>query len=83
MVQGLRNRDLVTALYTDTAQDDKEKRRRSSRVTRLLRLMRGHGLLDKIPGTHRYQLAPEARAKIQSVLALRNANADQLTSNAA
>jgi hypothetical protein len=83
MVQGLRNRDLAAALYSEPAQDDKERRRRSSRITRLLRIMRGHGLLDKIPGTHRYQMAPEARVKIQNLLALRNANANQLTSNAA
>jgi hypothetical protein len=83
MVQGLRNRDLVAALYTEPAQDDQEKRRRSSRMTRLLRILRAHGLLDKIAGTHRYQMAPEARAKIQNLLALRNANANQLTSNAA
>jgi hypothetical protein len=83
MVQGLRNRDLVAALYSEPAQDDKEKRRRSSRITRLLRILRAHGLLEKIPGTHRYQIAPEARTKIQTLLAIHNANADQLTSNAA
>jgi hypothetical protein len=83
MVQGLRNRDLVAALYDAAAPDAKEKRRRSSRVTRLLRILRAHGLLDKIPGTHRYQMAPEARVKIQNLLALNNATSDELTSNAA
>ena len=38
MVDGLKNRDLVTALYAAPAADDKERRRRSSRVTRLLRI---------------------------------------------
>ena len=83
MVQGLRNRDLVASLYSEPAQDDTERRRRSSRITRVLRIMRAHGLLEKILGTHRYQMAPEARPKIQNLLALRNANAHQLTSNAA
>jgi hypothetical protein len=83
MVQGLRNRDMVAALYKEPAQDDQETRRRSSRVTRLLRLMRGHGLLEKIAGTHRYQIAPEARTKIQNLLALHNANAEELTTNVA
>jgi hypothetical protein len=63
MVQGLRNRDLVTALYSEPAQDDKERRRPSSRITCLLRIMRAHGLLDKIPGTHRYQMAPRPARK--------------------
>jgi hypothetical protein len=83
MISGLRNRDLVTALYTTPTDDAKERRRRSNRVTRLLRLLRGHGLLEKIPGTHRYQVRPEARPQIQALLACRNANPDALTANAA
>ena len=83
MVQGLRNRDLVAALYPTPSEDPSERRRRSARVTRLLRLLRGHGLLDKIPGSHRYQIGAEARVRIQALLACRNANPDQLVTNAA
>jgi hypothetical protein len=83
MVQGLRNRDLVAALYPTPSEDSSERRRRSSRVTRLLRLLRGHGLLEKIPGTHRYQVSPEARTRIQALLACRNTNPDALMANAA
>ncbi len=83
MVQGLRNRDLVAALYPTPGEDPSERRRRSARVTRLLRLLRGQGLLDKIPGSHRYQVGAEARARIQARLACRNANPDQLVANAA
>ena len=83
MVQGLRNRDLVAALYPTPSDDPGERRRRSARATRLLRLLRGHGLLEKIPGSHRYQVGAEARARIQALLACRNANPDQLIANAA
>jgi hypothetical protein len=83
LVHGLRNRDLVAALYPTTPLDALERRRRSARVTRLLRLLRGHGLLDKIPGTHRYQVGAHARIQIQALLACRNANPDQLVTNAA
>jgi hypothetical protein len=83
MVQGLRNRDLVAALYPTASDDPAERRRRSARVTRLLRLLRGHGLLEKIPGSHYYQIGAEARVRIQAVLACRNANPDQLVGNAA
>jgi hypothetical protein len=81
----LRNRDLVAALYptTTTTPDALEKRRRSARVTRLLRLLRGHGLLHKIPGTHRYDVGAHARIQIQALLACRNANPDQLVTKAA
>ncbi len=74
MVQGLRNRDLVAALYPAASEDATERRRRSARVTRLLRLLRGHGLLEKIVASHRYQVGAEARARIQALLACRNAN---------
>ncbi len=83
LVHGLRNRDLVAALYPTTAADPVEKRRRSARVTRLLRLLRGHGLLHKIPGTHRYEVGTQARIQIQALLACRNANPDQLVTKAA
>ena len=83
MLNGVRNRDLLATLYPTPPTDDKEHRRRSSRVTRLLRLLRAHGLLEKIPKTHRYQIPLEARTKIQMLLACRNANPDKLTTNAA
>jgi hypothetical protein len=83
MLQGLRNRDLVAALYPTPSEDPAERRKRSARVTRLLRLLRGHGLLDKIPGSHRYQVGAAARTRIHALLAYRNANPDQLVANAA
>jgi hypothetical protein len=83
MVNGLRNRDLVAALYTTETADRQERRRRSARVTRLLRILRAHGLLERLPRSHRYQLPPEARTRIQAMLACRNANPDTLMTNAA
>ena len=82
MIEGLRNRDLVAMLYPAATEDPAERRRRSARVTRLLRLLRGHGLLQKIAGTHRYQVADDARIRIQALLACHNANPDQLIDNA-
>jgi hypothetical protein len=83
MINGLKNRDLVAALYKTKPADGDERRRRSSRVTRLLRLLRAHGLVAKIPHTHRYQVSADARNKIQALLAVRNANPDELTTKAA
>jgi hypothetical protein len=83
MVNGVRNRDLVEALYKKPASDPQEKRRRSARITRLLRLLRAHQLLHKVPHTHRYQLSAEAHTRIVALLAARNANPDELTKTAA
>ena len=82
-VAGLRNRDLVQALYPQPTADAKEKRRRSGRATRLLRLLRAHALLRKIPKTHRYQLSAEAQKRITAVLSARHANTETLAANAA
>jgi hypothetical protein len=82
-VSGLRNRDLVAALYARPARVKHEQRRRTARVTRLIRLLRAHGILQKVPKTHRYQMNAEARKTVTALLAARNANAEFLTSNAA
>ena len=82
-VNGLRNRNLVALLYPQPATDRQQQRRRSGQATRLLRLLRAHGLLQKVPKTHRYQLSADARKRITAVLAARNANAETLTANAA
>ena len=83
MVEGLRNRDLVAVLYPAATEELTERRRRSARATRLLRLLRGHGLLEKIAGTHRYQVGADARMRIQALLACQNVNPDKLITNAA
>jgi len=83
MVAGIRNRDLVALLYPTPTTDAKEQRRRSAHVTRLLRLLRGHSLLQKLPKTHRYQVSDNARTTIAAFLAASNANPAQLVTKAA
>jgi hypothetical protein len=83
MVVGIRNRDLVAVLYEDETKDAIEKRRRSARVTRLLRILRGHGLLQKVPKTHRYQVNETGRAALAALLAAGNANPEELSAQAA
>jgi hypothetical protein len=52
LVKGFRNADVRTALLGPDPQDDaSERRRRSARVSRLLTLLRAHGLVKKIPHT--------------------------------
>jgi hypothetical protein len=82
-VNGLRNRDLVATLYAKPARTPEEKRRRSARVTRLIRLLRAHGILHKVPKTHRYQVSLEGRNAVTALLAARNANTEFLIRNAA
>jgi len=83
LINGLRNRDLRRLLYPTEAASKAEERRRSAAVSRKLRLLRGHGLLHKVPKTHRYLVSPHGRTVITALLAARDANADSLTTNAA
>jgi len=83
MIQGLRNRDLCRLLYGSAPVAAAEKRKRSAAVTRKLRLLRGHGLLEKVPGTHRYVVPPAGRQAITALLAVRGASTEQLVGSLA
>ena len=79
---GFRNRDLRSRLYSQpsTAVD---ARRLSGRVSRLLRLLRAHGIIRKISKTHRYQLTARGRLLTAAVRATRDASIKQLLRDAA
>lgn len=79
---GLRNRDLRRLLHGRQAAPE-EERRRAAVVTRKLALLRAHGILRKVPGTHRYQVTERGRRTLTALLAAREADVDQLTQMAA
>jgi hypothetical protein len=81
-VNGFRNRDLCSALYKRTNDAD-ERRRQSGRVTRLLALLRAHGLIRKVTGTHRYIITPKGRQIATTLLAAQQASVEQLIKIAA
>jgi hypothetical protein len=83
LINGLRNRDLRRLLYATAAADQAAERRRSAAISRKLRLLRAHGLIHKVPKTHRYLVSPQGRNIITALLAARDANADLLTTHAA
>jgi hypothetical protein len=83
MVNGLRNRDIVAALHDKQAADATERKRRSAQVSRQLRLLRGHGLLKKVPKTHRYQVTDRGRLILTALNAVRHASTQKLVAQAA
>jgi hypothetical protein len=78
LINGLRNRDLRRLLYGAGPAPAAEQRRQSAAVTRQLRLLRGHGLIHKVPKTHRYMVSETGRQAITALLAARNATVEQL-----
>jgi hypothetical protein len=78
-IAGLRNRDLQRLLYLGEPRDKKAARRRSSAVSRKLRLLRAHGLIRKLPHTHRYLVTQPGRAILTALVAAQEANTQKLT----
>jgi hypothetical protein len=79
LLNGFRNRDLRGLLFADAAEaTPQEAKRQAAKVTRLLRLLRAHGMITKVPKTHRYQVSASGRQKVAALLAARQANTEQL-----
>lgn len=78
LVSGFRNRDLVAALFGDPA----TRRKRSGQVTRMLRMLRAHGLIHKVSHTHRYQVSAKGRQVIAALMAARQADITKLAAAA-
>ena len=83
VVNGFRNRDLVTILHPKPTNDARTQRRRAAQTCRLLRILRAHGLLKKVPTTHRYMLTPSGRRTVTALLAASHASVENLSKIAA
>lgn len=62
-----------------TPSDPRERRRESGRVTRLLRLLRAHGLISKVSRTRYYRTTETGRRIMSAALRLRDADVRDLT----
>jgi hypothetical protein len=78
-IAGFHNRDLQPLLYPVQPRDKKAARRRSATVGRKLRLLRAHGLIRKLPHTHRYLVTESGRPILTALIAAQEANTQKLT----
>ena len=78
LISGFRNRDVRQCLDGDRSKDAAVQRRQSGRVSRLLALLQAHGLIQKTPRTHRYQVTERGRQQIAAILAARAAAVEKL-----
>jgi hypothetical protein len=78
LINGFRNRGLQVHLDGSRAASPRQRRRRSARIGRKLRLLRAHGLIRKLPRTHRYLLTEEGRKTTTALIAAQRANTDTL-----
>jgi len=82
-LNGLRNRDLRQLLFGDAPACQQQQRRQAAAVSRKLALLRAHGLIKKVSGTHRYHLTTDGRTIVTALLTARSTSTDVLTKLAA
>jgi hypothetical protein len=79
VIAGFRNEDIRRRLFPDAEPAAAaDRKRQSAKVTRLLRLLRGHGLIARVPKTHRYQMTERGRVAATGLLAARDADVKRL-----
>lgn len=83
LLNGFRNRDLRGLLFGENEVSKDEAKRQAAKVTRWIRLLRAHGLIDKIPKTHRYTVTAAGQTTITALTAAQLATVQALTQLAA
>jgi len=78
-LNGFRNRDLQRLVYDAKPADAAEGKRRCAAMSRKLRMLRAHGLIKKVPHTHRYLLTDFGRVAITAISAAQHATVAQLS----
>jgi hypothetical protein len=78
LLHGFRNRDVRAALHGDS-DDPVERRQQGAAITRLLALLRAHGLIVKVPKSHRYNLSAAGKRIVTALLAAHAADSARLT----
>ncbi|MFO0913631.1 MAG: hypothetical protein U0795_11790 [Pirellulales bacterium] len=82
-LQGFRNADIRGILNISPGDSDPQARKRqAAAMTRRFRLLRAHGIIQKIHATHRYQLTDFGRALTAAVISAHRASLQKLTSGA-
>ena len=70
-IQGFRAADLATRLKIIRPNNPIYRKRYSAKLNRMLRLLRGHGLITKIPRSRRYKITDSGMKLMNAVIDLR------------
>jgi hypothetical protein len=74
LLQGFRNKDVRRAMDPTAERDADSRRQASGRITRLLRLLRAHAMIRKVPTTRYYRVTPKGKQVMTTALKLRDAD---------
>jgi hypothetical protein len=75
-ISGFRNKDLRVKLFS--SQEATHKKRDSSKVSRMLRILRTHGIIKKTPRTHCYMMTAKGIELISALRTVENTNVSDL-----
>jgi hypothetical protein len=78
ILNGFRNRDILTQVSPKCLACPYEKRRAMARVSRMLKVLRAHGLIRKVPRSYRYNLTLKGRKITSAILQYQNITLQQL-----
>jgi hypothetical protein len=70
-LRGFRSRDLAPYLNQPATKDPEQRRRQSGQRSRLLQLLRAHGLIARLPKTRRYRVTDRGFAFMSTALHVR------------
>jgi hypothetical protein len=76
LINGFRNRDLRMKLF-GACPEAKARAGQAAKTTRLLAILKAHGLILRVQKTHRYQLTASGRRIVTALLAAHAANPQQ------
>jgi hypothetical protein len=71
LLNGFRNKDLVPALYPSPSRDPADAKRRRERISRLIRKLRAHGLVSKVPRSRLYRVTPRGQRVMSAAVRFR------------
>jgi hypothetical protein len=83
IINGFRNRDLQSMLFPKPPASEKEKRQRTGKVSRLIRLLSAHHLVKRVSSTYRYLLTQRGAEILRSILSMTHITLAQLKQLAA
>jgi len=78
VLNGFANGDIRARLFRGPPRDDAERNRRIAKVGRQLRLLREHGLIQKVNKRRLYRVTPNGQRIMALALTMRGANSNRL-----
>ena len=80
---GVTNRELREVLKDEPGWKGRTEKQQSAKMSRMIRLMRDHGILHKVPKRNRYRLSTQGRKLTMAICAALHASTKELVEKAA